>query len=102
MTDAQLRLGSMPMLTRLNGKVAFTEHDVRARELTLETLGGPAKVSIATAEGQTRISGGGTLTLAALRREQASAYLDRVSGSTDWTIALNHGLASRRGCCRAR
>lgn len=89
LTDAQLRLGSMPIFTRLNGKVAFTEHDVRARELTLETLGGPAKLSIATADGQTRVSGGGTLTLAALRREQTSAYLDRVSGSTDWTIAVN-------------
>ena len=89
LTDAQMRIGALPMLTRLNGKVAFTEHDVRARELTMETLGGPAKIDLATSEGRTRISGGGTLTIAALRREQPSELLDKVSGSTDWTVAAS-------------
>src|SRR5437660_752737 len=77
------------MLARLNGMVAFTEHEVRAREITTETLGGQAKLAIASEEGRTRISGGGTLTFAALRREQPSAFLDRVSGGTDWAIAVN-------------
>jgi uncharacterized protein YhdP len=33
------------------------------------------------------VSGGGTLTLAALRREQTNELLDRMAGSTDWTVA---------------
>jgi len=77
------------MLARLNGMVAFTEREVRAREITTETLGGQAKLAIASEEGRTRISGGGTLTFAALRREQPNAFLDRVSGGTDWAIAVN-------------
>ncbi len=89
LNDAQMRIGALPMLTRLNGKVAFTEQEVRARELTMETLGGPAKIDIATSEGRARITGGGTLTIAALRREQPSEFLDKVAGSTDWTVAAS-------------
>ncbi len=89
LNDAQMRIGTLPLLTRLNGKVAFTEHEVRAHELTMETLGGPAKVDIATSDGRARITGGGTLTIAALRREQPSEFLDKVAGGTDWAVAAS-------------
>ena len=89
LTDAQLRIGALPMLTRLSGKIAFTEHEVRARELTMETLGGPAKLDISSAEGRVQIAGSGTMTFAALRREQPSEFLEKVSGGTDWTLAAN-------------
>jgi uncharacterized protein (TIGR02099 family) len=89
LTDAQLRIGVLPMLTRINGKIAFTEHDVRARDVTMETLGGPAKIDISSTDGSIGIAGSGTMTIAALRREQPSDFLDKVSGSTDWTLAAN-------------
>ena len=36
----------------VNGRIAFTEHDVRARDIAMETLGGPAKLAIASADGR--------------------------------------------------
>ncbi|HET7098332.1 MAG TPA: YhdP family protein [Casimicrobiaceae bacterium] len=90
LADAQLRIGALPMLTRINGRIAFTENDVRARELTMETLGGPAKLDISSIEGHgAKVSGGGTMTVAALRREQPSEFLDKVSGGTDWALVAN-------------
>jgi uncharacterized protein (TIGR02099 family) len=89
MTDAQLRIGALPMLTRINGKIGFTEHEVRGRDLTMETLGGPAKLDISSDDGRVRVTGSGTMTFAALRREQPSEFLDKVSGGTDWTLAAN-------------
>jgi len=87
LTDAQLRIGALPVLTRLNGNIAFTEHDVQARELTMETLGGTAKLDIATVDGRARVSGGGTMTLDALRREHTNELLEKIAGSTDWEVA---------------
>jgi uncharacterized protein (TIGR02099 family) len=89
LTDAQLRIGALPMLTRINGKIAFTEREVRSRDLTMETLGGPAKLDISSAEGRVRVAGSGTMTFVALRREQPSEFLDKVSGGTDWTLAAD-------------
>lgn len=88
-TDTDLHIAGYPALSKVNGKLAFSERDVQARDITMETLGGPAKLAVATVDGRTRITGGGNLTLAALRRDVASPYLDRFSGTTDWTIALN-------------
>ncbi len=88
--DAQLRIAGAPTLTKVNGKLAFTERDVRARDIAMEMLGGPAKLAIATADGRTRVTGGGTLTFAALRRE----YAERVSGSR----VGSHRLDGRRQC----
>ncbi len=86
LADAQARFAGVPALSRINGKLSFTERDVRAREVALEVLGGPAKLAIASADGATRVSGGGMLALAALRREYPNGYLDRVSGTVDWTV----------------
>jgi uncharacterized protein YhdP len=47
-----------PAITQLNGKVAFTYHEGRAQQLTGEMLGGPARISIASAEGSSRVGAG--------------------------------------------
>ncbi|HVN35790.1 MAG TPA: YhdP family protein [Casimicrobiaceae bacterium] len=96
LTDAQLRIGALPLLTRINGKVAFTEREVRARDVAMETLGGPGKVELSSADGTVRVAAGGTMTVAALRREQPNEFLDHISGGTDWTLAasLRQGRAS--------
>ena len=83
-----VRLVGAPLLTQVNGKVAFTEASVRAQELSVDVLGGPARFAIANAGGETRVAGSGTSALAALRREFNPPYGDALSGSLDWTIAL--------------
>jgi len=87
LTDAQLRVPGVPTLTKLNGKLAFTEHEVRARDLAMEVLNGPTQLAIVGTDGHIRVNGGGTVSLAAVRREYATAFLDRLSGNVDWTIA---------------
>jgi uncharacterized protein (TIGR02099 family) len=84
--DAQLRIAGAPYMSKINGTLAFTEREVRARDVDLEVLGGPARITIASAEGPARVTGSGTVNLNVLRRELAIPYLDHVSGTVDWTI----------------
>ncbi|MEP7180845.1 MAG: YhdP family protein [Betaproteobacteria bacterium] len=89
MTHAQLRLPGAPALTQVDGKVAFSEHDLRAHDIVAEVFGGPAKLGIARTDGRLNVTGAGTANLAALRREYPTPFTDRVSGSADWTITVN-------------
>ncbi len=86
LADTQFRLAGMPTLTKVNGKLAFTEKDVRARDVTMDVAGGPARLSIANAEGHARISGAGVANLATVRALYPSELLDRVNGVVDWTL----------------
>ncbi len=88
LANGQVGFPGMPRLTQLNGKVAFTESDVRARDVSAEMAGGPAKFSVASADGGVRLSGAGTANLAALRHEVATPFAARVSGTTDWGVVV--------------
>ena len=85
--DAHLRLAGMPSLTRVNGNLAFTEKEVRARDITMDVAGGPARLTIANADGHPRISGAGVANLATIRALYPSDLLDRVNGTVDWTLS---------------
>ncbi len=87
--NGELHLADAPAFTQINGTLAFTEDTLRSRDLAIDVMGGPAKLSIASAEGRVRVTGGGTANLGLLRRQYATAYLDRLSGTIDWTIAVN-------------
>ncbi len=87
--NGELHLADAPPFTQINGEIAFTENALRSRDLAIDVMGGPAKLSIASAEGRVRVSGGGTANLGALRRQYTTAYVDRLSGTVDWTIAVN-------------
>jgi len=87
--NAQLRVPGVPRLSQLNGKFAFSNGDMSARELTAEVAGGPAKFALGTTEGRVRLTGGGTANLAALRREYASPLAARLTGLTDWTVVAD-------------
>ena len=88
-TESQLRLPNVPLLSKVTGKLTFTEQDVRARDVACEVLGGPVRLSLTTVGGQTRVTGTGTFGLAPLQREYANPYLERVSGSLDWAMNVN-------------
>ena len=80
--NGELQLPGVPKLSQINGRFAFTESDVRARDLTAEVMGGPARFAIANSEGRVQVSGTGTANLASLRREYAATYIDRLAGVT--------------------
>src|SRR5262249_32577003 len=67
--ESQLRIPNVPPLSKLTGKLSFTEQDVRARDVAAEVLGSPVRLSLTTGGGQTRVTGTGTFGLASLQRE---------------------------------
>ncbi len=83
-----LRFAELPTLAKVNGRLAFTEQDLRAQDVAFEALGGPAKVAIANVDGEVRVTGSGTANLATLNREVSMPLLDRISGITDWELSL--------------
>ncbi|HYR00271.1 MAG TPA: YhdP family protein [Casimicrobiaceae bacterium] len=87
--NGQIGFPGMPRLTQLNGKVAFTESDVRAHDVTAEMAGGPAKFAVASVDGRVRLSGAGTANLASLRRDVRTPFAARVSGTTDWGVVVS-------------
>jgi uncharacterized protein (TIGR02099 family) len=84
-----VRFGGSPPLASVNGKVAFTEHDVHATDITAEAYGGAAKVSVASDASRVRVSASGTANVQLVRKDYDGPLLDRVSGTTDWRLALD-------------
>mgnify|MGYP001179611315 CR=1 FL=1 len=84
----QLRVPGVPVLSQVDGRIAFSENSVAARDLSAEVYGGPAKISMSTADGGFRATAQGTANLLALRNDLPDALSDRVSGTTDWSLAL--------------
>ena len=89
LAEGQLRVPGVPTLAKVNGKLAFSEREVHGGDVAMEVLGGPTKLAITGAGDRLRVSAGGAVNLAVLRREYATAYLDRLSGTVDWTIAID-------------
>jgi uncharacterized protein (TIGR02099 family) len=84
-----VRLGAGPALAAVNGQLAFTEHDVRATDISAEAYGGPVKLSVAgEAGGRVRVTASGTVDVQRVRSDYDAPLLDRVSGTTDWRLAL--------------
>ena len=84
----QVRMPGVPTLSALDGRVAFGESGVSATDLSAELYGGPAKLSIASIDGGVRVSGRGTVNILAARNDLPDLVADRVTGTTDWTLAL--------------
>ncbi|HZI82888.1 MAG TPA: YhdP family protein [Casimicrobiaceae bacterium] len=82
--------GGAPALSQLNGKLAFTERDMRAPQLTADVLGGSAQFAITSSGGRIRVAGQGTADLNLLRSEFPKLLIaQRVSGTTDWQLAID-------------
>jgi uncharacterized protein (TIGR02099 family) len=76
---------SFPELTRINGKLEFTESTIRAQNVNTWVYGGPAAFNLATGkDGVIRIAARGHVTDAGLKQAFGPGLADRISGSTDW------------------
>ena len=87
--ERALKIPGVLRLSQINGKFAFANGDMRARELTAEIVGGPAKFAIGTLDGRVRVTGGGTanLGLAAARVRVAA---DRAPHrASDWSVVVD-------------
>jgi uncharacterized protein (TIGR02099 family) len=92
----QLRVPGVPVLSQVDGRMAFSENSVTARDLSAEVYGGPATFSMSTADGGFRATAQGTASLLALRNDLPDAFSDRVSGTTDWSLALESHASGTR------
>ena len=87
--DNQLRVGSLPPLAQLSGKLAFTEAALTASDVTGELYGGPVKLQITGADNRLQVSATGTTNIANVRADADVPLADRMTGTTDWTLKLN-------------
>jgi uncharacterized protein (TIGR02099 family) len=85
----RLRLPGLPVLSQLNGALSFTESEVRARDVSTEVLGGPARLALASGAGRVRLTATGSAPMAQVRRELGYPYLDRLAGTMDWSLGMN-------------
>jgi uncharacterized protein (TIGR02099 family) len=83
-----IRWPGAPPLAKVTGKVAFNNDEVQARDVSVETLGGPARVSITAADANVRLAASGNASVAAVRGEYDVPLLDRASGNADWRLEL--------------
>jgi uncharacterized protein (TIGR02099 family) len=90
----EVRLVGAPPLTAVNGKLQFSEKGVVARDVAVEVLGGPARIGVTSDRDEVRLTGSGSTTIAALRREYSPPFGDAVSGSIEWTVAAVVGTSS--------
>ena len=82
--------GAIPALAQLNGKLAFSRHEIHSTALTAEILGGPARINVSGAEGRVRVEAQGSADVGLLRTQYPQQPLAaRLVGTTDWQLALN-------------
>lgn len=80
----------IPTLSRINGKVDFTESTLRAQNVNAWVYGGPAQFSLSTGKDKVHlVTARGNLTDAGLREAFGPGIPDRLSGTTDWTAEIN-------------
>ncbi|MEO9135245.1 MAG: YhdP family protein [Casimicrobiaceae bacterium] len=84
-----VQMAGVPPLTDVNGKLLFTEHDIRATDLTARAFGGPVKVELASEGGRVHLTGSGTADVQQVRNEYDAPLLAHVTGSTDWKLTLD-------------
>lgn len=85
-TNAQIVPGpDLPPLDRVNGRLDFTESEVKAQNISAQILGGPATLNAAPAkDGGVRIMMSGRLNAEGMRRSLGWPWLKSLRGGADW------------------
>jgi len=84
-----LKLSGAPQLSEVTGRLAITDRGITATDVTAKAFGGPAKLSISNADGGMRVTAQGNASMLALRDELPAGLAGRISGSADWTFAMD-------------
>ncbi|SNR69848.1 TIGR02099 family protein [Methylobacillus rhizosphaerae] len=84
-TNGSLASQDIPALSRINGKLDFTEHELRGQNLSTWVYGGPAQVSLNTGKDNiVNISARGQVNDSGLRAAFGPGPFERIFGTTDW------------------
>jgi len=89
-SNASMAAEGVPELTKLTGKLEFTESMLRAQNINTWVYGGPAQFSLLTGKDHViRINARGRITDAGLKQAFGAGLTDRITGSTDWAGNIN-------------
>ena len=89
LVDNTLRLPGAPALAQVNGRLSFTERKLEGRDIAVDVLGGSARLSVTSADGEVRVKAAGHATTAAIARSLDAPLADRFSGDANWQLALD-------------
>lgn len=88
--NGSLSSDDTPPLTRINGKLDFTESGLRGQNIGTWVYGGPAQVSLSSGKDKSvRISARGQVSDTGLRSSFDTGIFDRIFGTADWTGNIN-------------
>jgi len=80
---------NVPLLRQVNGVLLFTESSVNAGNIGAQILGGPASLTVTSADGSLLTKARGRLDLDNLGRLSPHPILRRVHGNADWTADIS-------------
>ncbi|MCB5187163.1 TIGR02099 family protein [Methylobacillus caricis] len=90
--NGTLSSADVPELSRINGRLEFTESMLRGQNLNTWIYGGPAIVNLNSDKNRTiRINARGRVTDAGLRAGFGPGFSDRIFGTADWYGDINIG-----------
>ena len=88
-TSSALQLAPAVQLADATGALAFDEHSMRADGVAAQAFGGPVTLALAAERGHLRVDARGSADVAQVRTVFDAPALARVSGNTDWQLALD-------------
>ena len=81
--------GGVPLLSRTNGTLSFTEQSIKAEGVTAQILGGPARVSLRNEGSVLFVHADGTLNADSLFDTYGYPLLWRLHGNTAWQAEIS-------------
>lgn len=81
-------LPGVPPLAEMNARFVVTERSVSTTGATAKAFGGPLEFSMSTGDDGVRMTARGNASISAVRGELPAGFGARLSGTADWTFAL--------------
>ncbi|HET8877777.1 MAG TPA: YhdP family protein, partial [Casimicrobiaceae bacterium] len=87
--SSAVQLAPAVQLAEAAGALAFDEHGIRASAVTAQAFGGPVTLALTAERGHLRVDARGSADVERARTAFDAPALARVSGNTDWQLALD-------------
>ncbi|GAB4114943.1 MAG: YhdP family protein [Sideroxydans sp.] len=88
--DNELDLGThVPLLQHVQGELSFDQETLQAKAISAWILGGPARLSLRSADERLLIDASGTLDAGSLHATYGYPLLSRLRGNTDWRARIS-------------
>ena len=75
---------ALPPLTRVNGRLGFTENDLNANDINGQVFGGPVKVQARSTGGKVAVQASGMATMTEVSRHFGWPLINQLAGKAGW------------------